>query len=157
VPKPEFVYVTYIETTPERLWRALIEPEFTRQWWLGYVQQCDWTTGADWRLVSETGEVADAGKVLEIDPPRHLVLAWRHELNKELHDEGFSRATFDLEPIGDLVKLTITHAIDVPDSKLIVAVSGGWPLILSNLKSLLERGATLRDARSARPKYAATK
>jgi uncharacterized protein YndB with AHSA1/START domain len=156
MPKPEFVYVTYIETTPEKLWQALIEPEFTRQWWLGYTQQCDWTKDADWRLVGEDGRVADAGKVLEIDPPRHLVLAWRHELRKELRDEGFSRATFDLEPVGGMVKLTITHVSDVPESKLIVAVSGGWPLILSNLKSLLERGAALRDARLAKPVRPAT-
>lgn len=156
MPKPEFVYVTYIETTPEKLWQALTAPEFTRQWWLGYTPQSAWTRDADWRLVSDDGQVADAGKVIEIDPPRRLVLSWQHQLRKELHAEGFSRATFDLEPIGATVKLTVTHVSDVPDSKLIVAVSGGWPLLLSNLKSLLERGAILRDASLAKAARRAT-
>jgi uncharacterized protein YndB with AHSA1/START domain len=89
------------------------------------------------------GGVADAGEVLEVDPPKRLVLKWRNEFRPELHDEGFSRATFILEPTGDVVKLTVEHEIDRQGSKFIEAVSNGWPMILSSLKSLLETGAAL--------------
>ena len=71
----EFVYVTYIRTTPEKLWRALTEPEFTRKFWVDTVQECEWKAGASWKLMAPDGRVADAGEVLEIDPPRRLVLS----------------------------------------------------------------------------------
>jgi uncharacterized protein YndB with AHSA1/START domain len=138
-----FVYVTYIRTTAERLWEALIEPAFTRQYWFGMVQDCDWKVGSSWKLIFDDGRVADAGEVLECDPPRRMVLKWRHQLRPELHEEGFSRATITLETKGDMVKLTIVHEIDVPQSKLIEAVSTGWPAILSSLKSFLETGTPL--------------
>jgi uncharacterized protein YndB with AHSA1/START domain len=86
------------------------------------------------------GRVADTGEVIEIDPPRRLVLKWRNEFRPELKAEGFSHCTFELEPTGGAVKLTVTHTLDRPDSKFIEAASGGWPRILSNLKSLLETG-----------------
>jgi uncharacterized protein YndB with AHSA1/START domain len=138
--KPSFVYVTFIRTTPEKLWSALISPEFTKQYWFGAHQESDWKAGSPWKLVLADGRVADAGEVLEIDPPRRLVLKWRNEFKPELKAEGYSRCTIELEPTGGAVKLTVTHAIDRLDSKFIEAVSGGWPLILSNLKSLLETG-----------------
>jgi uncharacterized protein YndB with AHSA1/START domain len=77
---------------------------------------------------------------LEIDPPRRLVLRWRNEFRPEMKAEGFSRCVVEIEPVGEVVKLTITHAMDRDQSKFIDAVSGGWPRILSNLKSLLETG-----------------
>jgi uncharacterized protein YndB with AHSA1/START domain len=89
------------------------------------------------------GRVADTGEVLEIDPPRRLVLSWRNEFRPELKAEGYSRATFDIAFAGDMVKLTVTHEIDKEGSKFIEAVSGGWPSILSSLKSLLETGKAL--------------
>jgi uncharacterized protein YndB with AHSA1/START domain len=144
-----FVYVTYIRTPPEELWEALIKPEFTRQYWSETVQDCDWTAGASWKLILSDGRVADAGEVLEIDPPKKLVLKWRNEFRPELHEEGFSRATFTLEPSGDTVKLTVLHEIDRPQSKLIEAVGGGWPAILSSLKSLLETGSPIAWPKSA--------
>jgi uncharacterized protein YndB with AHSA1/START domain len=76
-PNPQFVYVTYIRTTPEKLWRALIAPEFTRQYWVGTWQESEWKPGASWRIMIPDGRVGDSGKVLEIDPPRRLVLSWR--------------------------------------------------------------------------------
>jgi uncharacterized protein YndB with AHSA1/START domain len=94
-------------------------------------------------MMRTDGSVSDSGKVLEIDPPRRLVLKWRNEFRPELRAEGFSRATFDLEPQGPTVKLTVTHEIDVPQSKFIEAVSNGWPLVLSSLKSLLETGTAM--------------
>ena len=133
-----FVYVTFIRTTPERLWTALTSQEFTRQYWFGMHQNTDWTAGSSWQLVFPDGRVADTGEILEIDPPKRLVLKWQNEFRPELKAEGYSRCTIELEPIGQAVKLTITHQMDRPDSKLIEAVSGGWPRILSNLKSLLE-------------------
>jgi uncharacterized protein YndB with AHSA1/START domain len=135
-----FVYVTYIRTTPDKLWDALTNPEFNRKYWFGYWQDCAWTVGASWKLTFSDGKVADAGQVLEIDPSRRLVLQWRHQLKPELHAEGDSRATFELEQLDDLVKLTVIHEIDRQGSKFIEAVSGGWPMILSSLKSLLETG-----------------
>jgi uncharacterized protein YndB with AHSA1/START domain len=135
-----FVYVTYIRTTPERLWDALRLPEFTRQYWAGVTQECDWQAGSPWKMMLPDGRVADAGEVLEIDPPHRLVLKWRNEFRPELHAEGFSRCTYLLEPAGEVVKLTITHEIGVPQAKFIEAVSNGWPMILSSLKSMLEMG-----------------
>jgi uncharacterized protein YndB with AHSA1/START domain len=138
-----FVYVTYIATTPERLWAALTEPEFVKQYWFGVHQECDWKAGASWRLVFADGRVADSGEVLEIEAPKRLVLKWRNEFRPELKEEGYSRCTMELEPAGPAVKLTITHTIEKDEAKLIQAVSGGWPQILSNLKSLLETGKTI--------------
>lgn len=141
--KSTFVYVTFIRTTPEQLWSALTSPDFIRQYWFGMHHEAEWKAGSPWRLVFPDGRVADTGEVLEVDPPRRLVLKWRNEFRPELKSEGYSRCVFELEPVGAAVKLSITHSMDRPDSKLIEAVSGGWPQILSNLKSLLETGAAL--------------
>jgi uncharacterized protein YndB with AHSA1/START domain len=143
----QFVYVTYIRTTPEKLWQALIEPEFTRQFWSGVWQESEWTRGASWRLMIPDGRVGDSGEILEIEPGRRLVIKWRNEFKPEMHAEGYSRMTMELETQGDMVKLTIIHEIDRPDSKLIKAVSNGWPLILSGLKSMLETGESLEASR----------
>jgi uncharacterized protein YndB with AHSA1/START domain len=138
-----FVYVTYIRTTPERLWDALRQPEFTRAYWFGIWQDCDWQQGSSWKMMFPDGRVADAGEVVEIEKPKRLVLKWRNEFKPELHEEGYSRCVMELEPAGEAVKLTITHEIDKPGSKFIEAVSGGWPKVLSSLKSLLETGTAL--------------
>ena len=135
-----FVYVTFIRTTPEKLWEALTTPEFHRQYWFGMHLESDFKPGSPWRMVFEDGRTADAGEVLESDPPRRLALSWRNEFRPELTAEGFSRASFDIEPAEGSVKLTVIHEIDRTGSKLIEAVSGGWPRILSSLKSLLETG-----------------
>jgi uncharacterized protein YndB with AHSA1/START domain len=139
--KSTFVYVTFIKTTPEQLWTALTVPDFTKQYWFGMRHETDWKAGSAWRLVFPDGRVADTGEVVETEPPKRLVLRWRNEFKPELKAEGYSLCTFELEATGGAVKLTITHALDRPDSKFIEAVSGGWPRILSNLKSLLETGS----------------
>lgn len=146
--KPKFVYVTYIRTTPEKLWQALTDPEFTRKFWVGTWQDCAWKKGASWRIKIPDGTVTDSGEVIEIDPPRRLVLSWRNEFRPELKEDAPSRLTYDLEPQGDMVKLTVIHKSDTPGSKLIEAVSNGWPLILASLKSLLETGASLEATRN---------
>ena len=135
-----FVYVTYIRTTPERLWSALTTPEFMRQYWFDCSIATDWKRGSAWKLQFKDGRVADAGTIIEIDPPKRLVLEWRNEWSPELNAEGNARCTMELEPGDGAVKLTVTHAMARPQSKLIDAVGGGWPKILSNLKSLLEIG-----------------
>jgi uncharacterized protein YndB with AHSA1/START domain len=142
-----FVYVTYIRTTPAKLWRALLDPEFTRQYWVETWQESEWQPGASWRIMIPDGRVADSGEVLEIEPERKLVLSWRNEFKPELKAEGYSRLTYELEQVGESVKLTITHEIDKPESKFIQAVSNGWPHILASLKSLLETGQSLAETR----------
>jgi uncharacterized protein YndB with AHSA1/START domain len=98
--KSSFVYVTYIRATPEKVWQALTEPEFTRQFWAGTWQECEWKAGAPWRIMIPDGRVADQGEVLEIEPQRRLVLSWRNEFKPELRAEGVSRLTYLLEPEG---------------------------------------------------------
>ena len=142
-----FVYVTFIRTTPAALWQALTEPEFTPRYWLGVHHEADWRVGGAWKLILPDGRVGDTGEVLEFNPPRRLVLRWRNEFRPELKAEGESRCTMELEPTGEAVKLTVTHSIEREESKLIGAVSGGWPLILSNLKSLLETGSVVLESR----------
>jgi uncharacterized protein YndB with AHSA1/START domain len=138
-----FVYVTFIRTTPERLWSALTSPEFTKQYWFGVHHDTDWKVGSSWQMVFPDGRIADTGEIVESDPPRRLVLKWRNEFRPELKAEGYSRCVIEIEPEEGAVKLTITHSIDRDGSLLIGAVSGGWPRILANLKSLLETGEVL--------------
>ena len=135
-----FNYVTYIRTTPEQLWSALTTSEFMKKFWLGVQFETDWKVGSAWQMRYSDGTVTDTGEILEFDPPRRLVLKWHNEFRPELKAEGFSRCVMELEPIGEAVKLTLTHSMPVEGSKFIGAVSGGWPQILSNLKSLLETG-----------------
>lgn len=138
-----FVYVTYIRTTPEKLWLALTDAEFMKHYWFGMHCESQWKAGSSWKLVSGDGQIFDAGEILESDPPRRLVIRWQHQNKPELKAEGESRCTIELEPSGTAVKLSITHAIERESSKLIEAVSGGWPKIISNLKSLLETGSVV--------------
>jgi uncharacterized protein YndB with AHSA1/START domain len=151
--KPDFVYVTFIRTTPERLWSALTTPEFIRQYWFGMHCESDWKPGSPWKLVFADGRLADAGEIVEADPPQRLVIKWRNEWNAEMRAEGYSLCTFQIESVPDAspqaVKLSITHAIERPESKFIEAVSGGWPRIISNLKSLLETGSVVLPPKAA--------
>ena len=145
-----FVYVTYIRTTPEQLWSALIDAEFMKQYWFGMHCESQWTAGSSWKMVRANGSVCDSGEIIESEPPQRLVIRWTHQDNPELKAEGESRCTMVLEPTGTAVKLSITHSIEREPSKLIGAVSGGWPMILSNMKSLMETGAiALQDRDTA--------
>ena len=136
-----FIYVTYIRTTQEKLWSALTDPDFMQQYWLGSRCESQWKPGSAWKMVGKDGVVSDAGEIVEADPPRRLVIRWEHQKRPELKEEGASLCTMELEPSGTAVKLSITHTVEREPSKLIATVSGGWPLVLSNLKSLLETGS----------------
>ncbi len=139
MPRPEFVYVTYIETTPEKLWEALTSSEFTRQYWFDTEIRSNWTIGAPLALVMN-GEVTDSGEILEMDRPRRLAYSFKHELDPELRKEPATRVVFTLEPFGNVVRLTVTHDGFGIGSKLFEGIGKGWPVILSGLKSLLETG-----------------
>jgi uncharacterized protein YndB with AHSA1/START domain len=143
-----FVYVTYIRTTAEKLWDALTLPEFTRDYWAGTTQQSDWKKGSTWKALTPDGRVWDTGEILEINRPHRLVLTWRNEHFPEMRAEGHTRLTYQLDTDGDVIKLTLTHEIDVANSKIIGALSNGWPAVLASLKSLLETGMSLEATRN---------
>jgi uncharacterized protein YndB with AHSA1/START domain len=145
--KSQFVYVIHIRTTPEKLWQALTIPEFTRKFWCETWQECDWKKGSSWKLMIPDGRLGNSGEVLEIVPHKRLVLSWLTEFIPEFRGEGHSRLTYELEQQGDTVKLTVIHDMDKDDSKVIEAVSNGWPAILSSLKSMLETGESLELSR----------
>ncbi len=139
-----FVYVTYIRTTPEKLWDALQKPQFTRAYWFGNTQESDWKKGSAWKMLAPDGKPNASGEIVEIEEPKRLVVSWRGEKSPELQAEGHSRCTYEIEATpGGTVRLTVTHEIDRPNSALIRGVSGGWPMVLSNLKSFLESGEAL--------------
>jgi uncharacterized protein YndB with AHSA1/START domain len=144
--KPSFVYVTFIATTPEKLWHALTDGALTRKYWYGRRVESDWKVGSPvtfW-YEAEGGEaVSDRGIVLESNPPRRLSYTFHVEFVDELRDEHPSRVTFDIELKGKDVKLTLTHDEFEPGSKILEGIRSGWPAILSSLKSLLETGKPL--------------
>jgi len=140
--KPEFVYVTYIETTAEKLWHALTDGDFTERYWFGARLKSDWKVGSTFEMVRSDGTVSDAGKVVEVDPPRRLAYTFVN-LSDKYKNEFPALATFVLEPYGKLVKLTLTHEGFAEQSRFYAGISKGWPAILSSLKSLLETGNAL--------------
>lgn len=152
--KPQFVYVTYIDTTPEKLWEALTNGEFTRQYWGGRRIESDWQEGSVVRHLKEDGSLDWHGKVLAADPPRRLSYSFDPATDDEmpgyegdrvdLNDpENASRVTFEItEHMGQL-RLTLVHDQFEEGSKVLQGVSHGWPAILSSLKTLLERGEPL--------------
>jgi uncharacterized protein YndB with AHSA1/START domain len=145
VCESRFVYVTYIRTTPEKLWEALLQPEFTKKYWSGIWQECDWKKGSSWKMIKPDGEVTDSGTIEEVNKPKRLVIKWQNQFRPELKEEGFSRCTIELAPEGDTVRLTITHEMDRKESKLIDAISNGWPKVICSLKSLLETGESMPE------------
>jgi uncharacterized protein YndB with AHSA1/START domain len=145
--KSKFVYVTYIRTTPKKLWQALTDPKFLRQYFFGATHESEWKRGSSWCIKAPDGRMVDSGEVLESKPPRKLVLKWRNELVPEYRAEGYTRMTYEIEKSGSSVKLTVTHEMNKAGSKFIDGVANGWPPILSSLKSLLETGESLVETR----------
>jgi uncharacterized protein YndB with AHSA1/START domain len=136
--KPEFVYVIYIQSTPEKIWRALIDPEMTKEFWGRHKNVSDWKPGSEWRHQNydDAGDVPVAGTVVESEPPRRLVLTWGRP-----GDTDISRVAFDIDEFMGSARLTVTHSELSPEMKR--NISSGWPAVLSSLKSLLETGASL--------------
>src|ERR1044071_530505 len=135
----KFVYVTYIRITPEKLWHALTTPETIKQYRFGMSVESEWKVGSIWKMFAD-GSLMDSGKILESILHKWLVMSWLSEWKPEFKEEGTSRLVYEIEPTGQATKLTLSHLMERPDSKFIEAVSEGWPLVLSNLKSLLETG-----------------
>ena len=138
--KPKFVYVTYINTTPERLWTALTSGDFTEKYWFGSRIQSEWKVGSPLKILTGVADKDWQGEVLQCDPPRLLSYNFRVS-GGSAH---VSRVVFQLEQHGPVMKLTLTHdELDEKDDKFLAGISGGWPAVLSNLKSLLEGGHPL--------------
>lgn len=141
-----FVYVTYIATTPEKLWEALTSTTFTEKYFFGTKIESDWKVGS--RVAySRNGEVTDYGEVLKYEPPRLLSFTWINTSDQQVREQP-TQVTFELHPMEETVKLTLKHEhlLDgdyVEDSDTFEGFNNGWPAILSNLKSLLETGKTI--------------
>ncbi|MEJ8656093.1 metalloregulator ArsR/SmtB family transcription factor [Streptomyces sp. MS1.AVA.4] len=161
---PAFVYTTYIRTTPEKLWQALTDPAFTRRYW-GVTFASDWKAGSEmaWEQFGIT--LADPAQVvLESEPGRRLSYTWHTftpefaeacgldgEVAAKVAGEPRSKVTFEIEPVGEMVRLTVVHDGFEPGSTVLEGVSGGWPAILSSLKTLLETGETLPEPQEQSP------
>jgi uncharacterized protein YndB with AHSA1/START domain/DNA-binding transcriptional ArsR family regulator len=163
--RPSFVYTTYIHTTPERLWQALTDPAFTERYW-GVALDSDWTPGASMTLRQWGLSIEDPEQVvLESEPYRRLAYTW-HTFTPEWQEQaaklvGFpreflervaaeprSKVAFEIDDLGEFVKLTVTHDGFEPRSEVLETISQGWPHILSNLKTLLETGDTLSQSQA---------
>jgi uncharacterized protein YndB with AHSA1/START domain len=138
-----FVHVAYIRTTPERLWSALTDSQVMKQYWFGVRCECLWTAGSSWKLFYPDGRNTDSGEIVEAEPPRRLVIRWRHQENPDLKAEGDSLCAMELVPSGPAVRLSLSHTVDRDPSKFIAAVSAAWPMVIANLKSLLETGSVV--------------
>jgi uncharacterized protein YndB with AHSA1/START domain len=150
--KPEFVYVTYIATTPEQLWAALTQAEFTKTYWYGRRIESQWTVGAPVAFFDgDSQNLTDSGVVLAYDPPRHLAYTFRNEFDPAARQQGYSRVSFTLEPHEGMVKLTLVHD-QLPDEQTAAGFREGWSPILSSLKTFLESGKPLPQLRSMEEK-----
>src|SRR5262245_39034409 len=140
--RTEFVYVTYIAAPPQRIFDAIVKPEFTRIYW-GHENVSDWKPGSKWEHRDpDSGAAKLLGKVVESDPPRRLVITWAAPADAA-NNAAHTRVTFELEPIEDVVRLTVTHDQLVPGSDMEQGIREGWPRVLSSLKSWLETGRAL--------------
>jgi uncharacterized protein YndB with AHSA1/START domain len=137
--KSQFVYVTYISSSAEKVWNALMDPEMTRKYW-GHLNVSDWKPGSDWKHEDpSTGQTRIVGKVVEFTPPRRLVITWAFPAEAQDKDK-FTRVTFEIESAGKAVRLKVTHDELEPGSEMETGITRGWPVVLSNLKTLLETG-----------------
>lgn len=149
--KPQFVNVTYIATTPEKLWAALTRGEFTKKYWYGRRIESEWTVGSPVSFFDRDSDALYKGVVLECAPPRRLVYTFRPEVSEEVRALGYSRVSFTLEPFEGMVKLTLVHD-ELPDEQAAEGFREGWSPILSSLKTMLESGKPLPQLRSLEEK-----
>ena len=142
IDKSRFLYVTYIRTTPEKVYEAITQGDVARQYWSNE-NVSDWKRGSPWKHIDRaSGAVRMVGEVLEAAPPKRLVISWAFPAdaaNKAKH----TRVAFDIEPVGDMVRLTVTHDELEPGSEMDRGIREGWPRVLSSMKSFLETGRAL--------------
>jgi uncharacterized protein YndB with AHSA1/START domain len=138
--KTSFVYVTYIRSTPEKVFEAIIRPDIARRYW-GHENVSEWTPGSDWRHVRDNDQrtVNIVGKVVEVNAPTRLVVTWASPA-QAADPDNCSRVTFDVAPYEGMVRLTVTHDELQAGSGMAKGIQQGWPIVLSSLKSLLETG-----------------
>ncbi len=149
--KPSYVYVTYIAITPEKAWKAITETDLMRHWWVDPSAGCsrvnvsDWKPGSKWEHTRADGSniVDIVGKVIENTPPRRLAFSWARPA-EEADASKHSSVAFDIEPYSEgLIRLTVSHSGLENDPQMLEGISGGWPKVLSNLKTFLETGSAL--------------
>ena len=139
----QFVYVTYIAATPEKVFEAITRPDVARRYW-GHENVSDWRPGSRWQHVraDDARTVQLVGEVIESSPPSRLVISWANE-SEASDPAAYSRVSFDIEPYDDMVRLTVTHDDLVVGSGMANGVTKGWPIVLSSMKSYLETGRSL--------------
>ncbi len=141
----QFSYITYISSTPEKVWKAILDPKMTKEYWQ-MENNSDWKIGSRWehRKFDKDHTMMLVGKVIEFSPPYRLVLSWAFPKD-ELHKKKHSRVAIDIEPFRGVVRLTVTHDHLKSGSEMYKGISEGWPIVFSSLKSLLERGKALPE------------
>lgn len=141
--KTSFVYVTYIRSTPDKVFEAITRPDIARRYW-GHENVSDWQAGSDWQHVraDEQRTVQLVGKVVEVSPPSRLVITWANASQAD-DPQAYSRVSFDIAPYQDMVRLTVSHDELQAGSGMAKGIQQGWPIVLSSLKSLLETGEGL--------------
>jgi uncharacterized protein YndB with AHSA1/START domain len=145
--KPNFVYTTYINATPEKIWEAITNPEFTKQYWGDF--HSDWKKGSQWKMTDPKDSTSTkiGGEVLESQPPKRLVMGWSIGSEITKNNAQPSRATFDIEIMGDnMTRVVVTHEGLAAGSEMEMGISNGWPRVMSSMKSLLETGHALDTA-----------
>jgi len=143
VDRPRFVYVTYIASSPDKVWDALVTPDVTAKYWQ-HVNASDWRPGSRWehRDAGHDAAVRIVGRVVECTPPRRLVVTWAFPQD-EADESKHTLVTYEIEPVKGVVRLTVTHERLEPGSKMLEGITAGWPKVLSSLKSMLELGRPL--------------
>ena len=139
--KTSFVYVTYIVSTPQKVFEAITKPDIARRYW-GHENVSDWKPGSQWEHIRASDErtVELVGKVVEVSPPTRLVITWANA-SQAADPESHSRVTFEIAEYENMVRLTVTHDELAAGSGMAKGISQGWPVVLSSLKSFLETGS----------------
>ena len=143
---PAHVYETYIRAEPQRIWRALTSAEFTRQYFHTTNVASTWKVGDRVEFTYDDGTLVVEGELLEVDEPRRLVYSWHVLYNPEASTERPSRVSYDIEPLGNVCRLRITHDDFDRESVVYPEISQGWSAIICSMKSLLETGEALTIA-----------